>query len=67
MISFIRGSLDSNATFLTMADHFKGDAVYACGERVSFSSARKWSALELKGPGHAGAGRAGVHPPGSCV
>ena len=51
MTSFIRGSLDSNATFLTMADHFKGDAVYACGERVSFSSARKWSALELKGPG----------------
>ena len=51
MISFIRGSLDSNATFLTMADHFKGDAVYACGERVSFSSARKWSALELKGLG----------------
>lgn len=51
MISFIRGSLDSNATFLTMADHFKGDAVYACGERLSFSSARKWSALELKGLG----------------
>lgn len=48
MNSFVQGSLDNNATFLTMKDYFQGEAPYASIRRVSFSSARKWSALELE-------------------
>lgn len=48
MNSFVKGSLDNNATFLTMKDYFQGEAPYFPLHRVSFSSARKWSALELE-------------------
>lgn len=48
MNSFVQGSLDNNATYLTMKDYFQGEAPYAPLRRVSFSSARKWSALELE-------------------
>ena len=51
LTSFVRGSLDSNATSQTLAQHFQGEAVYVPQRRVSFSSARKWSALELDGIG----------------
>ncbi|MEG0275818.1 MAG: HAD-IC family P-type ATPase [Coprobacillus sp.] len=47
MSSFVNGSLDNNATFQTLNEYFKGNSVYKTKERVSFSSARKWSALEL--------------------
>ncbi|MEG0453744.1 MAG: hydrolase, partial [Coprobacillus sp.] len=47
MSSFVNGSLDNNATFQTLNEYFKGESVYPTKERVSFSSARKWSALEL--------------------
>ena len=48
MNSFVKGSLDNNATFLTMKDYFQGEAPYSPLRRISFSSARKWSALELE-------------------
>ena len=48
MNSFVKGSLDNNATFLTMKDYFQGEAPYSPLHRISFSSARKWSALELE-------------------
>lgn len=51
MNSFVKGSLDNNATFLTLNDYFQGDAPYSTLRRVSFSSARKWSALELENVG----------------
>lgn len=51
MTSFVKGSLDSNATFQTLAQHFQGEACHAPKRRVSFSSARKWSALELESVG----------------
>lgn len=47
MASFVDGSLDNNATFQTLSKYFKGDVKYATIDRVSFSSARKWSAIEL--------------------
>ncbi len=51
MTSFVRGSLDNNATFQTIANYYTGDAKYKTLRRVSFSSARKWSALELEDVG----------------
>lgn len=48
MNSFVKGSLDNNATFLTMKDYFQGEVPYSPLRRISFSSARKWSALELE-------------------
>lgn len=48
MDSFVKGSLDSNATFQTLERYFQGKSVYAPLRRISFSSARKWSALELE-------------------
>lgn len=51
MNSFVKGSLDNNATFLTMKNYFQGETPYAPLRRVSFSSARKWSALELENIG----------------
>lgn len=47
MSSFVKGSLDNNATFQTLAKHFQGNAPYSTLDRVSFSSARKWSAAHL--------------------
>lgn len=51
MCSFVEGSLDNNATFLTLASYFKGQSKYKTVQRVPFSSARKWSALELENIG----------------
>lgn len=51
MNSFVKGSLDHNATAQTLEEHFRGEAPYGALRRVSFSSARKWSALELDGAG----------------
>ena len=51
MCSFVKGSLDNNATFQTLQTRFQGDVKYDTKDRVSFSSARKWSALELDGVG----------------
>lgn len=51
MCSFVAGSLDNNATFLTLSNYFCDHPRYCTLRRVSFSSARKWSALELEGIG----------------
>lgn len=51
MNSFVNGSLDNNATFQTLNHYFRGNAPYSVKRRVSFSSARKWSALELENIG----------------
>lgn len=51
MNSFVKGTLDNNATSLTLQDYFQGEAPYSTLRRVSFSSARKWSALELENIG----------------
>lgn len=51
MSSFVSGSLDNNATFQTLSDYFKDTSNYHTLRRVPFSSARKWSALELENIG----------------
>lgn len=48
MASFVEGSLDNNATSQTLSQYFKGKSKYKTLRRISFSSARKWSALELE-------------------
>ncbi len=48
MCSFVNHSLDNNATFQTLKDYFKDQSSYDIKDRVSFSSARKWSAQELE-------------------
>lgn len=48
MSSFVKGSNDNNITFLTLKEHFNQEARYATKNRISFSSARKWSAIELE-------------------
>ncbi len=45
--AFVAGSLDSNATAQTLQQHFQDEAAFVPKRRVSFSSARKWSALEF--------------------
>lgn len=48
MCSFVKGSLDNNITFKTLSNYFTGPAKYQTCDRIAFSSARKWSALELE-------------------
>src|SRR5699024_4699466 len=48
MASFVEGSLDNNATSQTLSRYFKSKSKYKTLRRISFSSARKWSALELE-------------------
>lgn len=48
MTAFVKGSLDNNATFQTLSKYYQGDAKYETVDRVSFSSARKWSASYIK-------------------
>ena len=47
MCSFVKGSLDNNITFKTLSNYFTGPAKYETLDRIAFSSARKWSAIEL--------------------
>lgn len=49
--SFIYGSVDNNATFNTLKEHFSSECVYNTINRVPFSSLRKWSAVELENIG----------------
>ena len=51
MSSFVSGSLDNNATFQTLSKYFQGNTKYDTKDRVSFSSARKWSASFLENVG----------------
>lgn len=51
MTSFVNGCLDNNATFQTLSKYFQGNSRYMTKDRVSFSSARKWSASLLEGVG----------------
>lgn len=47
MCSFVKGSLDNNITFKTLSNYFTGPAKYGNIRPLYFSSARKWSAIEL--------------------
>lgn len=48
MSSFVAGSLDNNITFQTLKKYFNKPATYKTLNRIAFSSARKWSAIELE-------------------
>lgn len=48
MCSFVKGSLDNNITFKTLNNYFTRPAKYETKDRIAFSSARKWSAIELE-------------------
>lgn len=48
MVAYVSSSLDSNATFRTLKAAFPGKARYAAASTVSFSSARKWSCVNLE-------------------
>lgn len=48
MSSFVNGSLDNNITFQTLKKYFNKPATYKPLNRIAFSSARKWSAIELE-------------------
>ncbi len=48
MNSFVAGSLDNNITFQTLKKYFNKPATYKTLNRIAFSSARKWSAIELE-------------------
>lgn len=51
MKSFVCGAHDNNATYQTLVAHFGKAGNYEACNRISFSSARKWSAVELAGVG----------------
>lgn len=51
MSSFVAGSLDNNITFQTLKSYFKDPIKYRTINRISFSSTRKWSAVELEAIG----------------
>ena len=46
--SFVAGSLDNNITFKTLKNYFNEPSTYKTLNRIAFSSARKWSAVELE-------------------
>lgn len=48
MSSFVAGAHDNNLTYQTLKTHFNQDVKYKTLNSVSFSSARKWSAVELE-------------------
>lgn len=48
MSSFVAGSLDNNVTFQTLNKYFNQHPKYKTLNRIAFSSARKWSAIELE-------------------
>ena len=48
MCSFVAGSLDNNITFQTLKKYYNTPAKYKTLNRIAFSSARKWSAIELE-------------------
>lgn len=51
MSAFVANSLDNNATFQTLKNYFTASTQYQVIDRVSFSSARKWSAIEFENIG----------------
>ncbi|MDF9824038.1 cation-transporting ATPase E [Breznakia sp. PF5-3] len=51
MSSFVQGARDNNTTYQTLHAHFTKENKYATKDRISFSSARKWSAVQLEGVG----------------
>ena len=48
MSSYVKGTDDSNATFMALKNHFKGEAKYEKISDISFSSERKWSSVTFK-------------------
>lgn len=51
MGSYLNESDDNNATFQAMNDYFGTNSMYECINKISFSSLRKWSAVEFSGIG----------------
>lgn len=51
MGSYLNASDDNNATFQAMNDYFGTNSMYECINKISFSSLRKWSAVEFSGIG----------------
>ena len=48
MNSYVKVTDDSNATFMALKNHFKGEAKYEKISDISFSSERKWSSVTFK-------------------
>ncbi len=48
MNSYVKVTDDSNATFMALKNHFKGEARYKKISDISFSSERKWSSVTFK-------------------
>ena len=48
MSSYVKVTDDSNATFMALKNHFKGEAKYEKLSDISFSSERKWSSVTFK-------------------
>ena len=48
MSSYVKVTDDSNATFMALKNHFKGEAKYEKISDISFSSERKWSSVTFK-------------------
>ena len=51
MNSYVKLTDDSNATFMALKNHFKGEVKYEKISDISFSSERKWSSVTLKDVG----------------
>ena len=43
----VKGFDNNNITFKTLSNYFTGPSKYETLDRIAFSSARKWSAIEL--------------------
>ena len=48
MNSYVKVTDDSNATFMALKNHFKGETKYEKISDISFSSERKWSSVTFK-------------------
>ena len=48
MNSYVKMTDDSNATFMALKNHFKGEAKYEKISDISFSSERKWSSVTFR-------------------
>lgn len=51
MNSYVKATDDSNATFMALKNHFKGETKYEKISDISFSSERKWSSVTFKNIG----------------
>ena len=56
MGAFLQFTDDNNATFQALNAYFEKNTAFVSGQRIPFSSERKWSAVELKNVGYFVAG-----------